>query len=174
VTLHAALALSATNSRIDAKWLPASVQIFAIPTRFTISRAAEKRFGGRRRLFSANRSAYVVATIACFVSSFRRKVPRKTGLPSPRRAAQLGEPRIGLPSQEGRPDQQSAESCQPSCHFPGVPLSSACPIASKQRRTLVGTHNRTVLSGRVEAAIVRPRAGSCVLKQVHREKPVPP
>jgi hypothetical protein len=51
MTLHAALALFAANSRIDAKWLPASVQIFAIPTRFTISRAAEKRFGGRRRLF---------------------------------------------------------------------------------------------------------------------------
>jgi hypothetical protein len=137
----------------DAKRLPASDQIFAIPTRFSRLACRRKRLRGRRGpcwlAWLAVRFAYVVVAIDLFVSVFRRKLfrrkfYRKTALPGVTAACIVLPTGIALPVEYGRPDSQSAGSIRRIAPLPRLPLSGCLSPLRNSTRCWWGTYPPTM------------------------------
>jgi hypothetical protein len=167
----------------DAKRLPASDQIFAIPTRLSRLACRRKRLRGRQRpcwlAWLAVRSAYVVVAIDLFVSVFRRKLfrrklYRKTTLPGSPPPASSCRQGLALPVEYGRPDSQSAGRSAGLLHF-RVCRSVAVSHRFGTARTAGGVPTlrpceRPIRGSDPPAA----HAGLCLFNRVRREKTVPP
>jgi hypothetical protein len=126
-TLHAAPALFALNYRIEAKRLPASNQIFAIPRRSDVSRVRRKTASRSPNASVGDPLAYFVVTNTLFVSSFRRKLHRRPMFGACRLHRLAGR---DCPAALRNVDQirNRPDRLRRTAGYPGLPLFCACPL----------------------------------------------